>query len=178
MTRKFSLSCRNRVRHFHAPNGFTLMELLIVIAIILILMLMAIPTIGVMKKHASELSAINSLRAITQAEIQYESTYPANGYACSLSALGGDPGSGPPSPTSAQLIGADLASGYKQGYLFNITNCQKVTINGIDKITAYTITAVPQAVGKTGDRGFCTDQFGGAAKYDPAGGTNCTQLLQ
>jgi type IV pilus assembly protein PilA len=178
MTCKSSLSCRNRVRHFHAPNGFTLMELLIVIAIILILMLMAIPTIGVMKKHASELSAINSLRAITQAEIQYESTYPANGYACSLSALGGDPGSGPPSPTSAQLIGADLASGYKQGYLFNITNCQKVTINGIDKITAYTITAVPQAVGKTGDRGFCTDQFGGAAKYDPAGGTNCTQLLQ
>jgi type IV pilus assembly protein PilA len=76
------------------------------------------------------------------------------------------------------LIGADLASGYKQGYLFNITNCQKVTINGTDKITAYTITAVPQAVGKTGDRGFCTDQFGGAAKYDPAGGTNCTQLLQ
>ena len=178
MNCKCLLSCRNRVRRFAASDGFTLMELLIVIAIILILMLMAIPTIGVMKKHASELSAINSLRAITQAEIQYESTYPANGYACSLSSLGGDPGSGPPSPTSAQLIGADLASGYKQGYLFNITNCQKVTINGTDKITAYTVTAVPQAVGKTGDRGFCTDQFGGAAKYDPAGGTNCTQLLQ
>ena len=178
MTCKFSLSCRNRVRRFHAPNGFTLMELLIVIAIILILMLMAIPTIGVMKKHANEVSAINSLRALTQAEIQYESTYPANGYACALTSLGGEPGSGAPSPTSAQLIGADLASGYKSGYLFSITNCQKVTINGTDKITAYTITAVPQAVGKTGDRGFCTDQFGGAAKYDPAGGTNCTQLLQ
>ncbi len=154
------------------------MELLIVIAIILILMLMAIPTIGVMKKHANEVSAINSLRAITQAEIQYESTYPAQGYACTLSALGGEPGSGPPTPTAAQLIGADLASGYKSGYLFNITNCQKVTINGTDKITAYTITAVPQAVGKTGDRGFCTDQFGGSPKYDPVGGTNCTQLLQ
>ncbi|SPE19233.1 conserved exported hypothetical protein [Candidatus Sulfotelmatomonas gaucii] len=178
MTCKFSLSRRNRVRRFHAPNGFTLMELLIVIAIILILMLMAIPTIGVMKKHANEVSAINSLRALTQAEIQYESTYPANGYACALTSLGGEPGSGAPSPTSAQLIGADLASGYKSGYLFSITNCQKVTINGTDKITAYTITAVPQAVGKTGDRGFCTDQFGGAAKYDPAGGTNCTQLLQ
>lgn len=178
MNRKTSFAARNRARSSALPNGFTLMELLIVIAIILILMLMAIPTIGVMKKHANEVSAINSLRAITQAEIQYESTYPANGYACTLSALGGEPGSGPPTPTSAQLIGADLASGYKSGYLFNITNCQKVTINGTDKITAYTITAVPQAVGKTGDRGFCTDQFGGAAKYDPVGGTNCTQLLQ
>jgi type IV pilus assembly protein PilA len=154
------------------------MELLIVIAIILILMLMAIPTIGVMKKHADDTSAINSLRAITQAEIQYESTYPANGYACDLKSLGGDQGSGPPTPAAAQLIGADLASGYKSGYIFNITNCQKVTISGTDRITGYTLTAVPQVVGKTGDRGFCTDQFGGAPKYDPTGGVNCTQLLQ
>jgi type IV pilus assembly protein PilA len=159
-------------------NGFTLMELLIVIAIILILMLMAIPTIGVMKKHANDVSAINSLRAITQAEIQYESTYPANGFACSLSSLGGDPGSGPPTPQAAQLIQSDLASGFKSGYKFDITNCTKVTINNTDRITGYTLTAVPQVVGKTGDRGFCTDQFGGSPKYDPTGGTNCTQLLQ
>jgi type IV pilus assembly protein PilA len=163
---------------FTLPNGFTLMELLIVIAIILILMLMAIPTVGVMKKHANETSAINSLRAITQAEIQFESTYPANGYACSLAALGGDPGSGAPSPQSAQLLQSDLASGFKSGYVFAITNCSKVTVNNTDKITGYNVTAVPQAVGKTGDRGFCTDQFGGAPKYDTTGGTNCTQLLQ
>jgi prepilin-type N-terminal cleavage/methylation domain-containing protein len=49
------------------PNGFTLMELLIVIAIILILMLMAIPTIGSLKKQANETSAIQSIRAISQA---------------------------------------------------------------------------------------------------------------
>lgn len=166
------------VRTLAAARGFTLMELLIVIAIILILMLMAIPTVGVMRKHANETSAINSLRAITQAEIQYESTYPANGFACALSALGGDPNSGPPSPQAAQLLQADLASGYKSGYVFTIGNCTKVTINNTDKITGYSVTAVPQAVGKTGDRGFCTDQFGGAPKYDTTGGTNCTQLLQ
>jgi len=160
------------------PNGFTLMELLIVIAIILILMLMAIPTIGVMKKHANETSAINSLRAITQAQIQYESTYPANGYACTLAALGGEPGSGAPSPTAAQLIQGDLASGYKSGYIFAITNCSKITVSGTDRVTGYTLTAVPEAVGKSGDRGFCTDQNGGSPKYDTAGGTNCTQLLQ
>jgi type IV pilus assembly protein PilA len=179
MDRKLSFSAARRyTQNSTKPNGFTLMELLIVIAIILILMLMAIPTIGVMKKHAKETSAINSLRAITQAEIQYESTYPANGYACSLASLGGDPGSGAPTPTSSQLLQGDLASGYKSGYIFNVTNCTKITVNGTDRITGYTVTAVPQAVGKTGDRGFCSDQNGGSPKYDAVGGTNCTQLLQ
>ena len=179
MNRKSSLlNGRPRPQNSVLPNGFTLMELLIVIAIILILMLMAIPTIGVMKKHANETSAINSLRAITQAEIQYESTYPANGYSCTLNALGGDPSSGPPTPASAQLVQGDLATGNKTGYIFALTNCTKITINGTDRITGYTLTAVPQAVGKTGDRGFCTDQFGGSPKYDATGGTNCTQLLQ
>jgi len=160
------------------PNGFTLMELLIVISIILILMLMAIPTMGNMKKHANETSAIQSLHAISMAEIQYESTYPANGYACTLAALGGDPNSGAPSPAAAQMLQGDLASGFKSGYIFTIGNCTKVSINGTDRITGYTVTAVPQTVGKSGDRGFCSDQYGGAPKYDPAGGTNCTQLLQ
>jgi type IV pilus assembly protein PilA len=163
---------------FTLSNGFTLMELLIVIAIILILMLMAIPTIGVMKRHANETSAINSVQAIVKAEIQYSDSFPANGYACSLSSLGGEPGSGPPTPTSAELIQSDLASGYKSGYIFNITNCTKVTVNNTDRITGFTITAVPQAVNKTGDRGFCSDENGGSPKYDSTGGTNCTQLLQ
>lgn len=178
MNRKYSLSCRNRAHRSALPNGFTLMELLIVIAIILILMLMAIPTIGVMKIHANEVSAINSVQAIIKAEIQYETSYPANGFACSLASLGGEPGSGPPTPTSAQLIQADLASGYKSGYVFAITNCSKVTVAGTDRITGFEVTAVPEAVGKTGNRGFCSDQNGGSPKYDPAGGTNCTQLLQ
>lgn len=178
MNCKNSSGCRTCAHRTALQNGFTLMELLIVIAIILILMLMAIPTVGVMRKHANETSAINSLRAITQAQIQYESTYPANGFACSLASLGGDPNSGSPSPQGAQLLQADLASGFKSGYVFTITNCSKVTINNTDKITGYTVTAVPQSVGKTGDRGFCTDQFGGSPKYDTTGGTNCTQLLQ
>jgi len=171
-----NLNCRtNRPSQ---PNGFTLMELLIVISIILILMLMAIPTMGNMKRNANETSAIQSLHAISMAEIQYESTYPANGYACTLQALGGDPNSGPPSPTSAQLLQGDLASGSKSGYTFALSNCTKVSVNGQDRITGFTVTAVPQTVGKTGNRGFCSDQFGGEPKYDPAGGTNCTQLLQ
>jgi len=84
MNRKNS-NCRTR--RILQPNGFTLMELLIVIAIILILMLMAIPTIGSLKKQANETSAINSVQVITKLQVQYESTYPSNGYACALSAL-------------------------------------------------------------------------------------------
>ncbi len=169
------LSLRSQTRR--RPNGFTLMELLIVIAIILILMLMAIPTIGSLTKKGNETSAINSVQTVTKAEIQYQSSYPANGFACSLPALGGDPNSGPPTPAAAQILQGDLTSGYKSGYIFTITCSSKVTINGTDRSNGYTITAIPQTVGKTGDRGFCSDQFG-SIKYDPVGGTNCTQNLQ
>jgi type IV pilus assembly protein PilA len=158
-------------------NGFTLMELLIVMAIIAILMLIAIPTVGALKKNANRLSAIQSIRAIQQAESMYEQTYPANGYTCTLAALGGDPSAGAPSPTAAQLLQPDITSGFKSGYIFTISNCQKVTVNGTDRLTSYTVTGVPQTVGKTGDSGFCSDQFG-TIKSDPTGGTNCTQLVQ
>jgi type IV pilus assembly protein PilA len=152
------------------------MELLIVISIILILMLMAVPTIGSMKKHANETSAINSLQTIVTAEFMYQSTYPRKGYACSLAALGGDPSLGEPSADGAQLIKPDLASGNKTGYIFSITKCVKAG-NGSDFVKGYSVTAIPETVGKTGDRGFCIDEGGGSPKYDPAGGTNCSQLL-
>src|ERR1700742_2356481 len=84
--------------------GFTLMELLIVISIMLILMLIAIPNFSKMKSQANETSAIQSLRAIYEAQITYQTTYPANGFACSLSALGGSPASGAANPQSAQVL--------------------------------------------------------------------------
>jgi type IV pilus assembly protein PilA len=168
---------RCRAQRSRKHNGFTLMELLIVMAIIAILMLIAIPTVGSLKKRANDLSAIKSVQAIQQAEMQYDSTYGANGFACSLTALGGDPSAGAPSPTGAQLIQGDLSSGFKSGYIFTVACKDKITSNGIDRFNSYTVTAVPQTVGKTGDRGFCSDQFG-TIKVDPAGGTNCTQPLQ
>jgi type IV pilus assembly protein PilA len=159
------------------PNGFTLMELLIVISIMLILMLIAIPNFNKMRATTNETSAINSLQAIYKAEIQYQTTYPANGFSCSLQSLGGDPKAGNPSPTSAQLLQGDLPSGVKAGYTFNIVNCSKVTVNNVDQITSFQVTAVPQAVGKTGYRGFCIDEYD-EIKTDPQGGTNCTQSIQ
>jgi len=173
------LLCRNlpgRTRRAPRSNGFTLMELLIVMAIIAILMLIAIPTVGSLKKKANDLSAIQSIHTIINSENMYESNYPTSGFACSLAAMGGDPKSGAPSATSAQLIQPDLASGLKSGYIFNVTNCTKINAGGTDRITGYTVTAVPQTVGSTGDRAFCSDQSG-IIKFDPAGGSNCTQTL-
>jgi type IV pilus assembly protein PilA len=160
-----------------AEAGFTLMELLIVISIMLILMLIAIPNFSSMKSQANETSARASLRAIYQAEIQYQTNYPSNGFACSLSTLGGSPSAGPPSPQNAQVIDPALSTGQKSGYTFNIVNCTKVTVNNQDMYTSYGATAVPQAVGKTGHNGFCIDQQGTITK-DPTGGTNCTQPVE
>jgi type IV pilus assembly protein PilA len=170
-SRPTSLPCGHRQR------GFTLMELLIVMSIMIILMLIAIPNFISMKAQADETSAIESLRAIYEAQIQYETDFGANGFACSLAALGGDPSSGPPSAQSAQVLQGDLATGQKSGYTFNITNCSKITVNNQDMYTSYEATAVPQAIGKSGHRGFCIDQAG-EIKADMAGGVNCTQALQ
>jgi type IV pilus assembly protein PilA len=161
------------------PNeeGFTLIELLIVMSVMLILMTLAVPQLLKLRKQAQETSAVQSLRTIGQAELQYNSAYPANGFSCSLTTLGGDPKSGAPSAQSAQLITPDLASGQKAGYTFSITNCTKVTVNNQDMYTGYEITAVPNSIGKTGDRGFCTDE-NNTIRYDPAGGVNCTQPIQ
>jgi type IV pilus assembly protein PilA len=161
----------------HGEAGFTLMELLIVISIMLILMLIAIPNMLNLKATANEASAIQSLRAIQEAQVQYQTSYPGNGFACSLPALGGLASSGAPSATSAQLLQPDLASGQKSGYTFNITNCQKTTVNNQDNYNSYEATAVPQSVGKTGHNGFCLDMSGQILK-DPTGGTNCTVPIQ
>jgi type IV pilus assembly protein PilA len=160
-----------------AEAGFTLIELLIVMSVMLILMTLAVPQLLKLRKTANETSAMQSVRTIGQAELQYNSAYPGNGFACSLTNLGGQPGSGAPSAQAAQLLPADLASGQKAGYTFNITNCSKVTINNQDMYTSYTITAVPQSIGKTGDNGFCADE-NNTIRKDPAGGTNCTQPIQ
>jgi len=158
-------------------EGFTLIELLIVMSIILILITLAIPQYTKVKKQTNETSAVASLKAIAAAEVQYNQAYPQNGYSCDLGALGGQAGSGAPSPQSAQVLDPGLALGSKAGYLFSISNCTKQTVSNQDMFTGYQVTAVPITVGKSGDRGFCMDE-NNLIKYDSAGGTNCTVALQ
>ncbi len=153
------------------------MELLVVISVVLVITLIAIPNLPGRKIQANENSAIASLRAIYQAEVQYQTNYPAQGFACSLPALGGDLKSGAPSPTQAQVLQRDLTSGHKSGYTFAIVHCTKVKVGNGDQSTGFQGTAVPQTIGKTGHRGYCIDQQG-EITADPTGGTNCTQNLQ
>jgi type IV pilus assembly protein PilA len=158
-------------------NGFTLMELLIVMAIITILMLIAIPNFQRVMKYSHELSAKKSLQSIQAAQLMYADRFPTSGFACNLASLGGDPNSGPPTVTASQMIPQDLAGGDHSGYIFAINNCTKVTVNNSERVTSYQITAVPETVGHSGDLGFCVDA-NGTMKQDPTGGTNCSQPVQ
>jgi len=165
-----------KTQHRNTSAGFTLVELLIVMSVILILMTLAIPATQMVIRHGNETSAANSVRMLVSSENTYNSQFPAHGFSCSLLAMGGKPGE-PPTPDSAQLIADDLASGFKAGYKFAITNCVKTTNNNVDHVESYQVTAVPSSVGHSGNRGFCADE-NGVIHFDPKGGTNCTELLQ
>jgi type IV pilus assembly protein PilA len=165
------------IRRHSAEAGFTLIELLIVMSIILILATLAIPAMQKTIIKANETSAIASLKDLTAQENSYNSSYPTHGFACSLPQMGGKADAGTPTPDAAQLIPDDLASGHKSGYTFTVTCGGKTTINNQDQFNSYTINAVPNSVGHSGNRGFCTDEDG-QIRFDPKGGTNCTELLQ
>jgi type IV pilus assembly protein PilA len=161
-------------RNKHHEAGFTLIELLIVMSVMLILMTLAVPELLHLRKTANEASAQASVKAIAESELDYNKNYGT--FTCTLSALGGDPKSGPPTALAAQILPADLATGQKAGYTFAITNCDKTTINNEDRFNSFEVTGVPQSVGHTGDRGFCADES--TTRYDPAGGVNCTQAIK
>jgi type IV pilus assembly protein PilA len=130
-------------------KGFSLIELLIVVAIILIIAAIAIPNLLRARMSAHEASAVASLRAINSAQISYNSAYPTVGYAASLAELGGTSCS-PPTTASACLIDTQLASGTKSGYLFTMSGATG-TPNA-----AYQIRADPQVPNQTGIRYFCS----------------------
>lgn len=157
-------------------NGFTLVELLIVMSIIIVIMLLAIPQVTSIRKRANQTSAVQTMRVISSAEMGYHDPYQT--YGCPIAVLGGDPRTGGPSAQAAQLIDPTLAStGSKSGYVFTVTCGSKTTANNQDVYNSVEITAVPQVINKTGDNGYCSDE-NGIIKIDPAGGTNCTQPLQ
>lgn len=132
--------------------GFSLLELLIVVAVIMIIAGIAIPNFIRSKMRANEAGAVSNMRTIATASVVYNTTYGV-GFAPSLPALGGDPSA--PSAAQAGLIDSVLSSGVKNGYIFSYT----VTASDANgNAQAYSVTADPITPGTTGDRHFYTDQ--------------------
>jgi len=130
-------------------KGFSLIELLVVVAIILIIAAIAIPNLLRARMSANEASAVASIRTINTGMITYNSTYPTVGYAASLAALGGVAPCTPTS-TTACLVDSVLASGQKSGYSFAVTGA------GGPPASQYFATGIPVTLNQTGIRSFCS----------------------
>jgi type IV pilus assembly protein PilA len=138
-------------------KGFSLIELLIVVAIILIIAAIAIPSLLRSRESANESSAVGSLRTINTGMISYNATYPTVGFAASLANLGGAVGTAcTPSTSSACLIDQVLANNGnpsgsgKSGYTFMAAG------SGGTPNTTYYATAIPIVLNETGTRSFCS----------------------
>jgi type IV pilus assembly protein PilA len=134
-----------RERHARKRHGFSLIELLIVIAIILIIVTVALPKLNNATRYAHETAALKAIQTINTMQVQYNSQY--GRYATSLAELG-PPASGAATASAADLIDSNLAAGEKSGYKFTVTGNQ----------AGYQISAVPVAYGNTGSRTFYSDQ--------------------
>lgn len=134
-----------RIERRNRRRGFSLVELLIVIAIIMIIAAIAAPKLMSTRASAQEMAAIRHIVTLHTAQTQYYSQF--GKYATTLAELG-PPTSGAAGPQSADLIPAELASGKKGGFLFTMSSTQG----------GYAINANPEAFGTSGRRTFFSDQ--------------------
>ena len=149
--RRQNESTNRRVRNRPA-NGFSLIELLVVVAVILIIAAIAIPNFISSRMRANEASAVQSLRNIATAQLVY-STMWGIGFADSMAKLSGN--GVVVDQNSAGLIDQVLAAGLKSGYVFTFT---PGTTGSTGNVESFSVTADPQVPGSSGTRHFYTDQ--------------------
>ena len=135
-------------------KGFSLIELLIVVAIILIIAAIAIPNLLRSKMAANEASAVGSLRSINTACVSYSTSY--GQYPPTLASLGPPAAGAQATAANADLIDSVLSAGTKSGYVFTYA----AVAGGGGLFQTYTTTGNPQVQGTTGQRYFFTDQTG------------------
>jgi type IV pilus assembly protein PilA len=143
-------------------KGFSLIELLIVVAIILIIAAIAIPNLLRARMAANESSAVGSIRSINTAEVMYNTTYPVTGFAATLPILGSPAGVCTPSSTTACLIDSVLSAGVKSGYTFTSG------ATGGPPAISYFVNGHPTTLNQTGIRAFCSFEDA-VVRADPAG---------
>jgi type IV pilus assembly protein PilA len=135
-------------------KGFSLIELLIVVAIILIIAAIAIPNLLRSRMAANEASAVGSLRTVNTASVTYSTEYPATGYPASLAVLKPVAAGVGATSAAADLIDVVLSGGTKSGYSFTFTS------DGKTPSLTYSNTAQPVTPGSSGQRYFFTNQSG------------------
>jgi len=144
MSRTESKSMKRR------EKGFSLIELLIVVAIILIIAAIAIPSLLKARMQANEASAVASIHSVNTSEMAYSSAFPTIGFSLNLSDLGdGGTSPCPGSAIASCYIDENLATGTKSGFLFTYVQDVSTTPS-----LHYTINADPLSRGFTGQRSF------------------------
>lgn len=145
-------------------SGFSLIELLIVVAIILIIAAIAIPNLLRARMAANESSAVGSVRTINTGMVTYNSTYPTVGFASALLNLGGAANAAcTPATNTACLIDNVLSAGTKSGYNFTA----QAGVAAVPQTTYYA-TASPVTPNQTGIRSFCAYEDA-VVRYDSTG---------